>query len=81
MTHKIKYATGIDVVNCHKAMFEFRTYSPEYSVDYVGVSEDLTREQVRALAKEKFPNATQARRIQQDVEDGSVHGLEPHWTI
>lgn len=81
MTHEIKYATGIDIVNCNEAMFAFVTHSPEYLVDYVGLSENVTRDQVRALAKEKFPNATQAQRIRQDMEDGSVHGLEPYWTI
>lgn len=49
MTHEIKYATGIDIVNCNEALFEFVTHSPEYLVEYVGLSENVTRDQIRAL--------------------------------
>ena len=77
----VKFATGVDTVNCNTAMYEIAGHSPEYFIEIVGLSENVTRDEVRDLAMQKFPTATSARRVQIDPDDGSVYGVEPAWAI
>lgn len=79
MVHEIKYATGIDTINCNKFMYEFKSYMPFNSV-MVGFSEKVTRDQLRKLAKEKFPTVSSIRRVEVD-DDMNVSGLEQFWDV